>query len=78
MRSNAPGLCVLGVAAALFGTLVVAAWCQDAALDLPLPPTNSEHICDRLSYELAQQVNAHMISRRQRYDLVTRCLKLYK
>lgn len=78
MRSNAPGLCLMGVFLALFSTLVAIAWCQDAALDLPPSSPTSEHICDRLSHELAQQVGAKMISRRHRHETLTRCWTLFK
>lgn len=78
MRTNAPGLSLMGVFFALFSILVAVAWSQDAALDWPLPSPTSEHICDRLNHELAQQVGAQMISRKHRHELLTRCWSVFK
>ena len=78
MRNNAPGLCLMGAVLSLFGALTMIAWHEDAVTSIDLPPTTSEHICDRLSHELAQQVRARMISRLGYDNTIQRCWKEYK
>jgi hypothetical protein len=78
MSNPRPGAALLIAAFSLFGAFTAIAWSEDIRRGASYEPPASEHVCDRLAYELDQQEAIKLIKRDERNAIVFRCWRDFK